>query len=115
MELSYELLHDAYRQAENMMDVEGRAACIASMIKRLQITENTHEREQLEQFLHTHFKVVFLAAMEKIYAHDGKIAEYYCHASKDVQRLMEESALIIIDFKDAIGGGMCDCEMILGR
>lgn len=77
VELSYELLHNAYTQAENMMDVEGRAACIVSMLKRLQITENTYEREQLEQFLQTHFKVVILAAMEKIYAHDGKIAEYY--------------------------------------
>lgn len=33
------------------------------------------------------------------------IAEYYCHASEDVQRLMEESALVIIDFNSAIEGG----------
>jgi len=31
-----------------------------------------------------------------------KIAEFYCHSDKDTQLLMEESALVIIDFKKAI-------------
>lgn len=34
-----------------------------------------------------------------------KIAEYYAHAPKDVQELMERSALVIIDFDKAIEGG----------
>jgi ParB-like chromosome segregation protein Spo0J len=34
-----------------------------------------------------------------------KIAEYYAHAPKDVQGLMEKSALIIIDFNQAIENG----------
>lgn len=33
------------------------------------------------------------------------IAEYYAHANKDVQELMEKSALVIIDFNDAIKNG----------
>ena len=33
------------------------------------------------------------------------IAEYYAHASPDVQRLMEQSALVIIDFNKAIEYG----------
>lgn len=33
------------------------------------------------------------------------IAEYYCHASKEMQGLMEDSALVIIDFNKAIEGG----------
>jgi len=33
------------------------------------------------------------------------IAEYYCHATKEVQELMEASALVIIDFNKAIEGG----------
>jgi ParB-like nuclease domain len=33
------------------------------------------------------------------------IAEYYCHASKEMQELMEDSALVIIDFDKAIEGG----------
>lgn len=44
----------------------------------------------------------------------AKIAEYYAHADKDIQRLFEDSALVIIDFDDAIGGGyvrMCESLM----
>ncbi len=33
------------------------------------------------------------------------IAEYYCHASKEAKGLMEESALVIIDFKKAVEKG----------
>ena len=33
------------------------------------------------------------------------IAEYYAHASQEMQELMEKSALVIIDFNDAIKNG----------
>lgn len=33
------------------------------------------------------------------------IAEYYCHASMEMQGLMEQSALVIIDFDSAIENG----------
>jgi hypothetical protein len=35
----------------------------------------------------------------------GKIAEYYAHAEPNIQRLMENSALVIIDFDKAIENG----------
>jgi hypothetical protein len=35
----------------------------------------------------------------------AKIADYYSHASKEMQELMEESALIIIDYNKAIENG----------
>lgn len=35
----------------------------------------------------------------------SKIAEYYAHQDKEMQELMEESALVIIDFDDAIKNG----------
>ena len=35
----------------------------------------------------------------------SKIADYYSHASKEMQELMEESALIIIDYNKAIENG----------
>ena len=35
----------------------------------------------------------------------SKIAEYYTHLTKEVQELMEDSALVIIDFEKAIEGG----------
>lgn len=40
-----------------------------------------------------------------------KIADYYAHSSKEVQHLMERSALVIIDFEKAIEYGyvkLCD-------
>ena len=35
----------------------------------------------------------------------SKIADYYAHSNKEMQHLMEHSALIIIDFEDAIQYG----------
>lgn len=34
-----------------------------------------------------------------------QIAEYYCHASPEMQDLMEKSALVLIDFNKAVSGG----------
>jgi hypothetical protein len=33
------------------------------------------------------------------------VADYYAHATPEMQRLMERSALVIIDFDAAIEGG----------
>lgn len=35
----------------------------------------------------------------------NRIAEFYCHASKEMQSLMEDSALVIIDFNKALEQG----------
>ena len=35
----------------------------------------------------------------------GKIANYYAHSNIEIQQLMENSAMIIIDYNDAISGG----------
>lgn len=35
----------------------------------------------------------------------AKIAEYYCHAPATVQKLMEKSALVVVDIDDAIRYG----------
>ena len=35
----------------------------------------------------------------------SKIAEYYCHAPANVQKLMEKSALVVIDLDDAMRYG----------
>lgn len=37
--------------------------------------------------------------------HFGRIADYYAHAPPEVQQLMEQSALVIIDFEQAIEQG----------
>lgn len=42
-----------------------------------------------------------------------KIADYYAHATKEMQYLMERSALVIIDFEQAIENGYVNlCEEI---
>lgn len=43
-----------------------------------------------------------MAALRHVVFNYEKIAEYYCHAEKEVQELMENSALVIIDFKKAM-------------
>lgn len=40
-----------------------------------------------------------------------KIADYYAHSNKEMQNLMEESALVIVDFNQAIENGFVQvCE-----
>ena len=51
--------------------------------------------QEVAQFLKT-------AAARHVVFDYGKIAEFYCHADKPTQALMEDSALVIIDFKKAM-------------
>ncbi len=48
---------------------------------------------------------LYEAARRHTVFHYEKIAEYYAHAPKEVQDLMEKSALVIIDFNKAIENG----------
>ena len=45
------------------------------------------------------------AATRHIVFNYSKVADYYAHASKEMQKLMEQSALVIIDIDDAIANG----------
>ena len=45
------------------------------------------------------------AASRHIVFNYAKIADYYAHATPEMQRLMEQSALVIIDINDAIANG----------
>ena len=53
-------------------------------------------------------KFLKLAATRHIVFNYSKIADYYVHSDKEMQELMEESALVIIDFNDAILNGYVD-------
>lgn len=44
-----------------------------------------------------------------------KIAEYYCHAPKEIQELMENSALVIIDFNKGIEEGFVNLSSELAE
>lgn len=52
-------------------------------------------QDDVKQFL-------LIAAARHIVFDYGKIAEFYCHAEKETQELMEDSALVIIDFQKAM-------------
>ena len=48
---------------------------------------------------------LIIAAYRHVYFDYQKIAEYYVSASPEIQKLMEKSALVIIDIDDAIANG----------
>ena len=50
-------------------------------------------------------KFLKFAATRHIIFNYSLVADYYAHASKEMQELMEQSALVIIDFEDAIANG----------
>ena len=64
----------------------------------LEAIENSGVTKKQKQFLR-------FAAYRHLCFNYSKIAEYYCHQSKEMQELMEDSALVIIDFDDAIAKG----------
>jgi hypothetical protein len=50
-------------------------------------------------------KFLLEAAKRHSVFHYEKIADYYAHSNKEMQELMEDSALVIIDFESAIEKG----------
>jgi len=62
------------------------------------LTENSKLNEKEKQFLMT-------AASRHIVFDYAKIANFYAHSSKECQELMENSALVIVDFNKAIENG----------
>lgn len=69
--------------------------------------ENSDVSEQEKEFLK------LAAARHIVFDYKG-IAEYYAQAEKEMQRLMEESALVIIDYDDAISLGYTDLSNKIG-
>ena len=63
--------------------------------------ENSKIKKQDKEFLK-------LAAYRHYVFDYSKIANYYAHSDKDVQELMEDSALIIIDYNKAIENGFIE-------
>lgn len=64
----------------------------------LQRIENSNVSNEDKEFLR-------LAATRHIVFNYERIADYYANASKEMQELMEQSALVIIDFDKAIEQG----------
>lgn len=80
--------------------------------------EKTNELiEEIEQSNVTDEQKEFLlkAARRHTAFNYANIAEYYAHADEEMQRLMEKSALIIIDYKDAIRDGYVNLSAAILR
>lgn len=67
----------------------------------VQIINNSSISEEEKAFL-------VLAAYRHVVFNYENIAEYYASASEEMQRLMEQSALVIIDFESAIEKGFVE-------
>lgn len=65
--------------------------------------ENAQLPQEVKDFL-------TFAAYRHIQFNYKNIAEFYAHQEKEVQELMEKSALVIIDFEDAIAYGYAKLE-----
>lgn len=67
----------------------------AELLRRIKESNVTEEEK----------KFLRLGAYRHLCFNYSKIAEYYANADKEMQELMEDSALVIIDFEDAIAKG----------
>lgn len=67
-----------------------------SLVDSIRQAENVSEEEKA---------FLLLAAQRHLRFNYRNIAEYYAHASAHMQRLMEASALVIVDWNDAIAEG----------
>ena len=88
-------------RVSDLFDREKTARLIAE-IERAEIPKDVAQFLKLAAERHTAF-------------HFARIAEFYCHASPQVQDLMEKSGLVIIDFKKAIEYGFVHLTERLGE
>lgn len=75
---------------------------LASLEKFNSLTERIDKNKKLTPKVREFLK---MAAYRHVVFDYEQIAEFYCHADKDTQSLMEDSALVIIDFDKAIEEG----------
>lgn len=103
-----------YTTAINIPQYEITGDCPA--IDELFDDEKTNELiAEIEQANVTDEQKEFLlkAARRHTAFNYANIAEYYAHADEEMQRLMEKSALVIIDYKDAIRNGYVNLSAAL--
>lgn len=77
----------------------------AKLIKEIDESNVTPEEKQFLRF----------AATRHIVFNYAQIADYYAHSSKEMQELMEHSALVILDIDDAIANGYVQLSKSIER
>lgn len=97
---------DTYSDATNVpqYDVQGETPDLSELIDEAKTNELLDEIENSDL---SYEEKAFLrkAAQRHLVFNYRKVAEYYAAASPEMQELMEKSALVIIDYNDAIMNG----------
>jgi len=107
---------NAYTSVVNIpqYEVVGEKPAISELSDTTKMEELT--REIINANISEDVKLFLIrAANRHIVFNYKKIAEYYPHATPEVQKLMERSALVIIDINDAIHYGYVDFVEELNR
>lgn len=97
---------DTYSDNTNVpqYDIQGEKPALSELLNE----EKTNELlEEIENSDLSYDEKEFLrkAAQRHLVFNYKKVAEYYANASEEMQALMEKSALVIIDYNDAIMNG----------
>jgi hypothetical protein len=87
-------------------------AALYDAAKYTQLTAQIHQNNDLAPEVK---EFLLLAATRHVRFDFEQIAEFYAHADPDTQQLMEESALVIIDFDKAISGGYVKLSQAMGK
>ena len=99
-------------------EITGDCPSFADMLDDSKTAELIADIEGAEDITDAEREFLISAAMRHLVFNYRNIAEYYAHATPTMQRLMEKSALVIIDFNDAIANGYVklskDIENIMG-
>lgn len=97
---------DTYSKETNIpqYDIQGETPDISELIAEEKTNELLEEIENSDlSFAEKDF--LRKAAQRHLVFNYRKIAEFYANASEEMQELMEKSALVIIDYNDAIANG----------
>lgn len=86
-------------------EITGECPSISDMLDEKKAKNLIAEIEQTEGITERERKFLIQAAWRHNVFNYRNIAEYYAHATPQMQRLMEKSALVIIDVDDAIANG----------
>lgn len=102
---------DKYSQIGDLIQYEPKAECpslndLVDESKQKELINNIANAmvsQDIKDFL-------VKAATRHYQFNYSKVAEFYAHQTKDVQELMEQSGLVIIDFKNAIKNGFVELK-----
>lgn len=102
-----EVTDDTYTMKSNIpqYEITGECPTIEQMLDEEKANSLIAEIEQAEGITDEERRFLIQAARRHNVFNYRNIAEYYAHATPEMQRLMEKSALVIIDMDNAIANG----------